>query len=251
MKTKVIAFLNQKGGVGKTTSTINIGAGLAKLQKKVLLVDFDPQASLSCSLGIESPTYSIYHLVKNQVLLEEVVIKKDKLSIIPASIELSSLEQEYRTAAEKEYLLKKIIKSIKGYDYIFIDCPPSLGLLAINALTAAHEVYIPVQTEFLALQGLGQLMDTLSLITSHTNPHLQVGGIIGTRFNRRKINKEVVAYLKSNFKGKAFKTVIRENVALTEAPSFGKDIYSHNPESNGAKDYYALCKEVIARTVNK
>lgn len=251
MKTKVIAFLNQKGGVGKTTSTINIGAGLAKLHKKVLLIDFDPQASLSCSLGIETPSFSIYNLITNQVLLEEVIIKKDKLAVIPSSIELSNLEPQYRTAADKEYLLKKVIKTIKGYDYIFIDCPPSLGLLAINALTAAHEVYIPVQTEFLALQGLGQLMDTLSLITTHTNPHLLVGGIIGTRFNRRKINKEVVAYLKSNFKGKAFKTVIRENVALTEAPSFGKDIYSHNPDSIGAKDYYALCKEVIARTVNK
>ncbi|MFZ5953808.1 MAG: ParA family protein [Candidatus Dependentiae bacterium] len=247
MKTKVIAFLNQKGGVGKTTSTINIGAGLAKLGKRVLLIDFDPQASLSCSLGIETPVNSIYELLKNEVLFEEVLVKKDKLSVLPSSINLSALEYEFGATNNKEYLLKSIIKSIKGYDFIFIDCPPSLGLLTINALTAAQEVYIPVQTEFLALQGLGQLMETLSLITSHTNPELAVGGIIGTRFNRRKINKEVVSFLKTNFKGKAFKTVIRENVALTEAPSFGKDIFSHNPESNGAKDYSALCKEIVAR----
>lgn len=247
MKTKVIAFLNQKGGVGKTTSTINIGAGLAKLGKKVLLIDFDPQASLSCSLGIETPVYSMYHLLKNEVLIEEVMVKQEKLAILPSSTQLSLLEHEFSATTNKEYALKLLLKSIKGFDFIFIDCPPSLGLLTINALTAAHEVYIPVQTEFLALQGLGQLMQTLTVITAHTNPDLAVGGIIGTRFNRRKINKEVVSFLKHNFKGKAFKTVIRENVALTEAPSFGKDIFSHNPESNGAKDYSALCKEIINR----
>jgi chromosome partitioning protein len=247
MKTKVIAFLNQKGGVGKTTSTINIGAGLAKLGKKVLLIDFDPQASLSCSLGIETPVYSIYNLLKNEVLLEEVIVKKEKISILPSSTQLAALEYEFGSVHNREYILKSTLKSLKGYDFIFIDCPPSLGLLTVNALTAAHEVYIPVQTEFLALQGLGQLMETVSVITAHTNPDLAVGGIIGTRFNRRKINKEVVSFLKNNFKGKAFRTVIRENVALTEAPSFGKDIFSHKPDSNGAKDYSALCKEIINR----
>lgn len=244
---KIISFLNQKGGVGKTTSTINVGAGLAKLNKKVLLIDFDPQASLSCSLGIETPEYSAYDMLKKNTPLAKVMVKKGKMFVVPASIELSAAEHEFRNAAGKELLLKKILSGIKNFDYILIDCPPSLGLLTINALAASHEVYIPVQTEFLALQGLGQLIDTLNVVTKRINPHLKIGGIIGTRYNRRKINKDVFEYLIDNFKDKAFKTFIRENVALTEAPSFGHDIFRHDPESNGAKDYFALCKEIIAK----
>jgi chromosome partitioning protein len=244
---KVISFLNQKGGVGKTTSTINIGAGLCELNKNVLLIDFDPQASLSCSLGIESPEFSIYHVIKKETPLKNIITQRGKLHICPGSIDLSALEHEYRNIAGKEQLLKKILCDIKYFDYILIDCPPSLGLLTINALVASNEVFIPVQTEFLALQGLGQLMDTLSVITERLNPKLKIGGIIGTRYNRRKINKDVVKYLSETFKQYAFNTVIRENVSLTEAPSFGHDVFTHNPKSNGALDYMSLCKEILAQ----
>jgi chromosome partitioning protein len=244
---KIISFLNQKGGVGKTTSTINVGAGLARLNKKVLLIDFDPQASLSCSLGIESPACSVYDLLKKDRLLEQVIVKKGKMFVVPASIDLSAVDHEFRNVAGKEQLLKKVLSGAKKFDYVLIDCPPSLGLLTINALAVSNEVYIPIQTEFLALQGLGQLMDTLSVITKRINPSLKIGGIIGTRYNRRKISKDVFEYLIDNFKDKTFKTFIRENVSLTEAPSFGHDIFSHDPNSNGAKDYFALCKEILSK----
>ena len=139
------------------------------------------------------------------------------------------------------------MQGIKCFDYIYIDCAPSLALLTINALAATQEVYIPVQCEFLSLQGLGQLLDTINVIRQKINKDLKVGGVLGTRFNRRKINKDVMEYLLDNFKDKAFKTVIRENVSLSECPSYGKDIYSHAGESNGAKDYFALCKEILAK----
>jgi len=244
---KTIALLNQKGGVSKTTSAISIAFGLAKLGKKILLIDLDPQASLSVSLGIEAPEYSVYDFVKQDVSLEKVIVKKGKVSVIPSSIELSAFENEFRNASGKEFVLKKALQSIKNYDYIYIDCAPSLALLTINALAAAQEVYIPVQCEYLALQGLGQLLDTLSVVRQRINKDLKMGGIIGTRFNRRNINKDVMEYLTENFKDKTFKTVIRENVGLAECPSFGKDIYSHAPDSNGAKDYFALCKEILSK----
>lgn len=244
---KTIAWLNQKGGVSKTTSAISTSFGLAKLGKKILLIDLDPQASLSVSLGIESPEYSVYDFIKQDVALDGVAVKKGKVTVIPSSIALSAFENEFRNASAKEFILKKALQSIKGFDYIFIDCAPSLALLTINALAAVHEVYIPVQCEFLALQGLGQLLDTINVIRQRINKDLKVGGVVGTRFNRRKINKDVMEYLSDNFKDKTFKTVIRENVALSECPSFGKDVFSHAPESNGAHDYLALCKEILSK----
>jgi len=244
---KIVAWLNQKGGVSKTTSAIQCSFGLAKLGKRVLLIDLDPQASLSVSLGVEAPEYSIYDFIKQDVSLDEVAVNKGKVTVIPSSIALSAFENEFRNAPNKEFLLKKALNGIKGFDYIYIDCAPSLALLTINALAAAQEVYIPVQCEFLALQGLGQLLDTINVIRQKINKDLKVGGVLGTRFNRRKLNKDVMEYLVDNFKDKAFKTVIRENVSLSECPSFGIDVFSHAPESNGAKDYFALCKEILAK----
>lgn len=244
---RIIAVLNQKGGVGKTTTTLNIGAGLANLKKKILLIDLDPQASLTHSIGIEPQELSctILELLKKECLFEEAVVKKHAMTILPASIGLSGLEHESNGTEDKEYLLKKLIKTLPKFDYILIDCPPSLGFLTLNALAAAHEVMIPVQTEFLALQGLSQLLDTIAVIQAQINPKLHVAGIVGTRFNRRKMHNDVVEFLQIHFRDKTFKTVIRENIALAEAPSFGKTIYDHNPSSNGAKDYKNLCKEII------
>jgi chromosome partitioning protein len=244
---KAIALFNQKGGVGKTTCTINIGAGLARLGKKVLVIDFDPQASLTYSLGIDAHelAHTVYEVLKQEILPEEALLIKHGMTVLPASISLSAFETEFAAKPGKELILKNILKNMTGFDYVFVDCPPGLGLLTINVLAAVHEVFIPVQTEFLALQGLSQFLDTFKLITKKINPILKLGGIIGTRYNRRKINKEVIGQLHDSFKEKVFKTVIRENVALTEAPSFGQDIYTYNAESLGAEDYLLLCKEII------
>lgn len=244
---RVIAFLNQKGGVGKTTTTINVGGGLTALKKKVLLVDLDPQASLTHSLGIEPHElkHTLYNLLKKECLFEEAAVKKNNITIVPASIALAGLEKEYADASANEYILKQTIKSFPKFDYILIDCPPSLGFLTLNALAAVQEVLIPVQTEFLALQGLSQLLDTISVIQQKINPKLRVTGIVGTRYNRRKIHNDVIEFLQIHFRDKTFNTFIRENIALAEAPSFGKTIYDHNPLSNGAKDYKMLCKEII------
>lgn len=244
---RIIAFLNQKGGVGKTTTTANVGAGLAQLKKKVLLVDLDPQASLTHSFGIEPHDLSItvYDFLNNNCLFEEVALQKSLLTILPASISLSAFEKEYALLIDKEYTIKKMIKLAPKFDYILLDCPPSLSLLTINALAAAQEIIIPVQTEFLALQGLSQLLDTIGVVQQKINTKLRVSGIVGTRFNRRKIHHDVIEFLQIHFREKLFNTVIRENIALAEAPSFGKTIYEHNQYSNGAKDYKQLCKEII------
>lgn len=243
---RIIAFLNQKGGVGKTTTTINVGAGLTMLKKKVLLIDLDSQASLTHSCGLESHElkHTLYDLLKKECLFEEAAVKKNDLTIVPASIALSGLEKECADFGG-EYTLKQTLKSFPKFDYILIDCPPSLGFLTLNALAAAQEVLIPVQTEFLALQGLSQLLDTISVIQQKINPKLRVAGIVGTRYNRRKIHNDVIEFLQVHFRDKTFNTFIRENIALAEAPSFGKTIYDHNPVSNGAKDYKMLCKEII------
>lgn len=240
-----IAFLNQKGGVGKTTSVFNIGAGLARLGKTVLLVDCDAQANLSCSLGVEEPKQSLYNMLNGNAEFSDVAVPVGEMTLLPASLELAGLEHEVGHMPKREYLLNKVLQNVDGYDYVLIDCPPSLGLLTINALAYADEVYIPVQTEFLALHGLGQLIETITAIKQRINPDLRIGGIIGTRFNRRRINKEVVQYLQDNFQYNVFSTVIRENVKLTESPSYAQDIYTYNPHCNGAYDYNNLCKEII------
>lgn len=245
---KILALFNQKGGVGKTTSTINIGAGLVRLGKEVLLIDFDPQASLTYSLGIEAHELknTIYQVLRQEVLPQEALICKDGITLLPASIELSAFEVDSVDKTQQKFMLKNIIPQLNEFEYVVIDCPPSLGLLTLNVMAAADQVLIPVQTEFLALHGLSQLIDTFTLITKKINPHLKLGGIIATRYNRRKINKDVITCLQDSFKDKLFKTIIRENVSLTEAPSFGQDIYTYNPESHGAEDYLSLSKEVCA-----
>jgi len=247
---KIIALINQKGGVGKTTSTVNIGAGLTKLNKKVLLIDLDPQAHLTYSLGIPAHELdkSIYKLIKKEVTWKEILIKRNELKIIPSSLGLSGAETELSGIAGKEFLLKEALGGLKGFDYILIDSPPSLGLLTINALTTAQEVYIPLQVEFLALQGLSKLLETIDIVKKRLNKNLEITGIIAIRFDGRKnLNKEVVEKIKDYFGNKLFKTFIRDNISLAEAPSFGKTIFEYKSNSHGANDYLNLSKEILKR----
>lgn len=242
--------MNQKGGVGKTTSTVNIGAGLNKLGKKVLLIDLDPQANLTYSLGIQGHDLrkTIYELLKGQISTSDVIVEKNGLQVIPASLDLSGAEIELSGMAGREFLLRESLTKLSDLDYVLLDCPPSLGLLTLNSLVAADEVYIPVQSEFLALQGMSKLLQTVEIVQKRLNPSLEITGIIGTRYDSRKtLNKEVVQKIQSYFGAKLFKTLIRDNVALAEAPSHGQDIFAYKSDSNGAEDYLKLCKEILKR----
>jgi len=247
---KTIAIANQKGGVGKTTSVINIGAGLKNLGKRVLLIDLDPQSNLTYSLGLtQKIDKTVLDILKGKARAGEVVIDKDRLYIIPSSINLAGADIELSTIAGRELLLKEALRDVRGMDYIFIDCPPSLGLLTLNAFTVADEVYIPLQTEYLALQGLNALIKTIDLVKARVTPELNITGVIATRYDKRKLlNKEVIEAIKNKFKDKLFNTFIRDNIALAEAPSFGQDIFTYRPNSHGAEDYLNLCKEIIERS---
>jgi chromosome partitioning protein len=248
---RVIALINQKGGVGKTTSALNIGAGLTILGKQVLLLDLDPQSHLTYSLGIQAHELekTVYELLKKQANLEEVLIERSGLKLIPSSLDLAGAEIELSATPGREFLLKEGLSSARGLDYILIDCPPSLGLLTLNALVAVREVYIPLQTEFLALRGLGKLVETVEIVRNRLNKKLEITGIIATRFDSRKIlNRNVVDKIKGYFGNKLFNTFIRENISLAESPSFGQTIFEYKPDSYGAEDYLSLCREIIERT---
>lgn len=245
-----IALINQKGGVGKTTSTINLGAGLAMLGKTVLLVDLDPQAHLTYGLGIQAHELecTIYEVLKGEATAAEATLRRTGMDLLPASLSLSGAEMEFSGTAGREFLLKEALLGTEHYDYILLDCPPSLGLLTLNALTAAQEVYIPLQTEFLALQGMSKLIETINVVKKRLNPGLAVSGIIGTRFDARKnLSREVVAKIEEHFTDKLFKTLIHDNVALAEAPSFGQTIFEYRPDCRGARDYLDLSREAVAR----
>lgn len=247
---KIIALVNQKGGTAKSCSTVNIGAGLAKLKKKVLLVDLDPQAHLTVSLGVPSHQLkkTVYEVLKSEATISEAIVTKNKIDIVPASIGLAAADLELGGNPGREFLLKEALEELPKYDYVLLDCPPSLGLLTLNALTAAKEIYIPVQTEFLALQGIKLLLDTLKVVQRRLNPNLKISGVICSRYDKRKkLNQEVVETIKKHFPKKVFKTMIRENISLAEAPSHGKSIFEYKPSSNGAKDYISLCKEILKR----
>ena len=243
---KVIAVTNHKGGVGKTTSTINIGAGLAKLGKRVLLIDLDPQANLSQSLGIKDPSATIYGAIRGEHPLQPVNVLK-RLDVVPSTLDLSGAEIELSSETGREYILRELLEPVKGsYDYVIIDSPPSLGLLTVNALTSADEILIPLQAQYLALQGLSKLLEIVDKIQKRLNKGLRIGGVFITQYDSRKIlTRNVVETIESHFKDTVYKTKIRDNVALAEAPTQGQDIFRYNPTSYGALDYLALCKEIV------
>ena len=245
---KVISISNHKGGVGKTTSALNIGAGLNKLGKKVLLIDLDPQANLSQSLGIIEHEKNIYGAIRGEYKLQPINIIKG-LDLIPATLDLSGAEVELSGEAGREYILKELIDPIKKqYDYVIIDSPPSLGLLTINSFTASDEVLIPLQAQYLAIQGLTKLVEVIDKIKKRLNKSLKVGGVFITQYDNRKVlNRDVVTTIKSHFKNEVFKTKIRDNVALAEAPTQGVDIFRYQPKSKGAEDYLALCREIVKK----
>lgn len=247
---RIIAVVNQKGGVGKTTSVVNVGAGLTRKGRKVLLVDLDPQAHLTYSLGVAADELelTIYDLLRGEAAVEEVLIEKDGLALIPSSVSLTGAEFELSGKAGREAMLKNIISGVSGYDFILLDCPPNLGLLTLNALTAAGEVLVPLQAEYLAIQSLNNLSETADKVRERLNAGLEITGILVTLFDQRlKLYQKVLESLRDLLGGKLFKTVIRRNVALAEAASVGLSIFEYAPASNGADDYGALCEEILAR----
>jgi chromosome partitioning protein len=245
---KIITISNHKGGVGKTTTAINLGAGLNSLGKKILLIDLDPQANLSQSLGLINQDVNIYGALRGEYKLQPVEVIKG-LDVIPSTLDLSGAEVEMSGEAGREYILKELIQPLKkAYDYIIIDSPPSLGLLTINSLTASDEIIIPLQAQYLALQGLAKLMEVIDKIKKRLNKDLILGGVVITQYDSRKVlNRDVVDTIEAHFKKDVFKTRIRENIALAEAPAQGLDIFRYQPKSYGAQDYLSLCKEVAKK----
>lgn len=246
--TKVIALSNHKGGVGKTTSTVNIGAGLAKRGKRVLMIDMDPQANLSQCFGVQEPEYTVYGALVGDYELKPYELR-DNLHLVPSTLDLAGAEVELASKIARETILKKLVEKVKDqYDYILLDCAPSLGLITINAFAATDEIYIPLQAQFLALHGLDKLMDIVALVRENINPHLHISGVFTTQYDGRKVlNRDIAELVHEHFKDKAFKTVIRDNVTLAEAPSHWQDIFTYSPKSNGAADYGALVDEILDR----
>lgn len=248
---KIIAYSNQKGGVGKTTTCVNMSAYLAQKGYKTLIVDLDPQGNATTGLGFSKSDIknSVYNAMIDEVPLANCVIKTEveNLDILPSSIDLAGAEVELVYIKAREHVLRKVLESAKNcYDYIMIDCPPSLGLLTINALTAADTVMVPIQSEYYALEGLSQLMNSIKLVKKHLNPSLAIEGVVLTmKDNRAIISRQIGDEIRKYFGKKVYDTVIPRNVRLAEAPSYGKPIMLHDTKCSGAKAYLALTEEFL------
>ena len=253
MAQRTIAFMNQKGGVGKTTCAVNLGAGLALENRNVLLVDIDPQANLSLHLGVEvhSLDRSTYTLLTGRSSARESTIPgvRERLSVLPSNLDLAGAELELASTVGRETVLRSALAPLMedgSFDYVLIDCPPSLGLLSLNALTTCREVFICLQTEFFALQGMSRLLDVIGLVQKRLSHPVEITGIIPTLLDvRTNLGREVVAEIRRYFGTKVFQTVIHSNIKLAEAPSHGKTIFEYAPDSRGAEDFRALVQEVL------
>ena len=248
---RIIAVANQKGGVGKTTTAINLSSCLASLGKKVLAIDMDPQGNMTSGLGIDKNEveYTVYELILGQVGIEKVICKDalENLDVLPTNINLSAAEIELIGVEEKEFIIRKEVDKVKkNYDFIVIDCPPSLSILTINAMTTADSVLVPIQCEYYALEGLSQLIHTIDLVKERLNPELKIEGVVFTMYDARtNLSLQVVENVKDNLQQTIYKTIIPRNIRLAEAPSHGLPINLYDPKSSGAESYMLLAEEVI------
>ncbi|HLV69228.1 MAG TPA: AAA family ATPase [Xanthomarina sp.] len=250
---KIIAIANQKGGVGKTTTSVNLAASLGVLEKKMLLIDADPQANATSGLGLDVDTIDVgtYQLLEHTSIAKDAILKTSSpnLDVIPSHIDLVAIEIELVDKDEREYMLKKALQDIKNdYDFILIDCAPSLGLLTLNALTASDSVIIPIQCEYFALEGLGKLLNTIKSVQKVHNQTLDIEGLLLTMYDSRlRLSNQVVEEVQKHFNDMVFQTIIQRNVRLSEAPSYGESIINYDASSKGATNYLSLAKELIIK----